>query len=102
MFARREHCRSPVARGVFENVARREGLAGEITVDPAGAHAFYRCGEPPDPRAREGVLSRGIDLSGQRVRLLEPEGCERSHYVPRMDEENYRAVSRPRAGGALW
>src|SRR5215207_4658017 len=28
-------CRSPMAQGVFENVARREGLAGEIAVDSA-------------------------------------------------------------------
>jgi protein-tyrosine phosphatase len=57
-------CRSPMAQGVFENVARREGLAGEITVDSAGTHGFYHAGESPDPRAQESVLSRGIDISG--------------------------------------
>jgi protein-tyrosine phosphatase len=86
-------CRSPVAQGVFESVARREGLEGEITVDSAGTHGFYTAGEPPDPRAQESVLSRGIDISGQRARLLDPEDCERFDYILTMDEANYSVAS---------
>ena len=59
-----------MAQGVFEDAARREGLADRITVDSAGTHGFYTAGEPPDPRAQESVLSRGIDISVQRARLL--------------------------------
>jgi protein-tyrosine phosphatase len=94
-------CRSPVAQGVFENVARREGLADEITVDSAGTHGFYHAGEPPDPRAQESVLARGIDISDQRARLLEPEDCRRFDYILTMDEENYRAVSALCQGSAV-
>ena len=96
-----EYCRSPVAQGVFENVARREGLTDEITVDSAGTHGFYHAGEPPDQRAQESVLARGIDISGQRARLLEPEDCERFDYILTMDEENYRAVSALCRGNAV-
>jgi protein-tyrosine phosphatase len=94
-------CRSPVAQGVFENVVRREGLADEITVDSAGTHGFYHAGEQPDPRAQESVRARGIDISGQRARLLEPEDCERFDYILTMDEENYRAVSALCRGNAV-
>jgi len=94
-------CRSPVAQGVFENLARREGLADQITVDSAGTHGFYHAGEPPDPRAQESVLSRGIDISGQRARLLDPEDCRRFDYILTMDEENYRAVSALCRGSAV-
>ena len=94
-------CRSPMAQGVFENVARREGLAGEIAVDSAGTHGFYHAGNPPDPRAQESVLSRGIDISNQQARLLEPEDCQRFDYVLTMDEENYRAVSSLCRGSAV-
>jgi protein-tyrosine phosphatase len=94
-------CRSPVAQGVFENVARREGLADEIWVDSAGTHGFYHAGEPPDPRAQESALSRGIDISGQRARLLEPEDCSRFDYILTMDQENYRAVSALCRGSAV-
>ena len=95
-----EFCRSPVAQGVFENVARREGLADEIEVDSAGTHGYYHAGEPPDPRAQESVLTRGIDISGQRARLLEPEDCERFDFILTMDERNYRAVAGLCRGGA--
>jgi protein-tyrosine phosphatase len=94
-------CRSPVSQGVFENVARREGMAGEITVDSAGTHGFYHAGGPPDPRAQESVRARGIDISGQRARLLDPEDCERFDYILTMDEENYRAVSALCRGSAV-
>jgi len=70
-----------MAQGVFENAARREGLAGEIAVDSAGTHGFYHAGGSPDPRAQESVRSRGIDISGQRARLLDPEDCERFDYT---------------------
>lgn len=86
-------CRSPVAQGVFENVARREGLADDIQVDSAGTHGFYHAGEPPDPRAQESTLARGIDISGQRARLLDPDDCLRFDYILTMDEENYRRVA---------
>jgi protein-tyrosine phosphatase len=82
-----------MAQGVFENVARREGLAREIAVDSAGTHGFYHAGAPPDPRAQESTLSRGIDISGQRARLLDPEDCQKFDYILTMDEENYRIVS---------
>ena len=94
-------CRSPMAQGVFENVARREGLAGEIAVDSAGTHGFYHAGEPPDPRAQESTLSRGIDISDQQARLLETEDCQRFAYILTMDEENYRMVSALCQGAAV-
>ena len=93
-------CRSPVAQGVFEEVVRREGLEGEIEVDSAGNHGFYHAGEPPDPQAQESVLARGIDISGQRARLLAPEDCHRFDYILTMDEQNYRRVAGLCEGGA--
>jgi len=90
-----------MAQGVFEEAARREGLADGITVDSAGTHGFYTAGEPPDPRAQESVLSRGIDISVQRARLLGPEDCERFDYILTMDEQNYRTVSSLCTGGSI-
>ena len=93
-------CRSPVAQGVFEDVVRREGLDREVEVDSAGTHGFYHAGEPPDARAQESVLARGIDISGQRARLLLPEDCRGFDYVLTMDEQNYREVAGLCEGGA--
>lgn len=82
MFVRREHCRSPVANGAFEDVARREGLADVVRVDSVGTHGYYNAGEPPDPRARESAL----DISNQRACLLDPDACRRFDYFLAMDE----------------
>jgi protein-tyrosine phosphatase len=90
-----------MAQGVFEDVARREGLADEINVDSAGTHGFYTAGEPPDPRAQESLLSRGIDIPDQSARLLDPEDCERFDYILTMDEVNYRTVSSMCMGGPI-
>lgn len=86
-------CRSPIAQGVFEERVRREGLQGEISVDSAGTHGFYHAGEPPDFRAQESARARGLDISNQRARLLDPEDCRRFDYILTMDEENYRRVA---------
>ncbi len=85
-------CRSPLAQGVFENVARREGLEGEIFVDSAGTGSWH-VGEPPDERALSAASLRGLDLSSQRARRISPEDCENFDYILTMDEENYRLVS---------
>ncbi len=63
-------CRSPTAEGVFRNMVETAGLAGRIEVESAGTIA-YHAGEPPDARAQEAALERGIDLGHQRARQLE-------------------------------
>ncbi|MDP9425125.1 MAG: low molecular weight phosphotyrosine protein phosphatase [Actinomycetota bacterium] len=85
-------CRSPICQGLFEEEVRRAGMSGEIAADSAGTHGFYHAGEMPDPRAQESVRRRGIDISAQRVRLLEREDCERFDYVLTMDDQNYERV----------
>lgn len=86
-------CRSPLAQGVFEDLARRKGLEGEVEVDSAGTHGFYHAGELPDSRALESAARRGLDIGSQRARRLTPEDCERFDYIITMDEENYRTVT---------
>ncbi len=85
-------CRSPLAQGVFEEVVRREGLDGEIGVDSAGTHAFYHEGEPPDPRAQQSAAARGLDIGGQRARMVEPEDCQTFDYVLVADKGNLRKL----------
>jgi len=63
-------CRSPTAEGVFRNIVAREGLVDLIRIDSAGTHS-YHVGEPPDPRARQAALGRGVDLSGIRARRFD-------------------------------
>ncbi len=85
-------CRSPTAQGVFAKLVEEAGLAEQIEIDSAGTHA-YHVGEPPDLRAQETALRRGIDLSGQRARRVTGLDLERYDYVLAMDQDNYHALS---------
>ena len=93
-------CRSPLAQGVFEDVLRREGLEGEVSVDSAGTGAWH-VGSPPDERALSAASLRGVDISSQRARRIDPEDCQNFDYVLTMDEENYRAVAGLCRGSAV-
>jgi protein-tyrosine phosphatase len=93
-------CRSPLAQGVFENVLRREGLEGEVSVDSAGTGSWH-VGSPPDDRALNAASLRGLDISSQRARRITPEDCQNFDYILTMDEENYRMVSSLCQGNAV-
>ena len=94
-------CRSPLAQGVFEAAVRREGLQGEIEADSAGTHGFYHAGFPPDGRAMASASKRGLDISSQRARLLDPQDCLDFDYILTMDAENHRRVASLCRGGAV-
>lgn len=81
-------CRSPTAEGVFRRLLARENLESRVQVDSAGT-AAYHLGSPPDERAREAALRRGIDLSAIRGRQAEPSDIELFDYILAMDRENH-------------
>ena len=84
-------CRSPTAQGVFEKLVASEGLSEMVRIDSAGTHA-YHIGEKPDVRASAAALRRGIDLSSQRARRVEPEDFMTFDYVLAMDSSNYEEL----------
>ena len=93
-------CRSPLAQGVFEDVARREGLEDQIFVDSAGTGNWH-VGSPPDARAMKSARLRGLDISSQRARQISRDDCESFDYILTMDEENYHLVSSLCRGSAV-
>jgi protein-tyrosine phosphatase len=93
-------CRSPLAQGVFEGAARREGLENEIFVDSAGTGSWH-VGSPPDQRALSAASLRGLDISAQRARRISRDDCENFDYILTMDEENYQMVSSLCRGSAV-
>ena len=84
-------CRSPTAQGVLEKLAAEAGLADRIQVDSAGTGDWH-VGRPPDERAQEHALRRGVDLSAQRARQLTPRDFVRFDLVLVMDAANERAA----------
>lgn len=85
-------CRSPTAQGVFRKLLQEKGLETLIETDSAGTHG-YHAGEPPDRRAQETALRRGIDVSDLRARRVAAEDFSRFEYVLAMDQENYHSLS---------
>lgn len=80
-------CRSPTAHGVFRDLVKKAGLTQRIEIDSAGTHA-YHVGKPPDRRACETALKRGVDLSDLRARCAQPEDFREFDYVIAMDQDN--------------
>jgi protein-tyrosine phosphatase len=78
-------CRSPLAEAAFRREAERVGL--DVEADSAGTGDWH-VGRPPDPRAQAVAKRQGVDISGLRARLVEPEDFRRFSHVVALDAEN--------------
>ncbi|WP_411725837.1 low molecular weight protein-tyrosine-phosphatase [Methyloglobulus sp.] len=81
-------CRSPTAEGVFTKLINEKKLASRFTVDSAGTHA-YHVGNPPDARAQQAALKRGVELQHLRARKVHSSDFDYFDYVLAMDDDNY-------------
>ena len=80
-------CRSPTAEEVLRQKANHQGLTDRVHVASAATHDF-NTGEPIDFHAQKHAMRRGYDLSGLRVRLLQPDDFERFDLILAMEESN--------------
>jgi protein-tyrosine phosphatase len=84
-------CRSPTAEGVvrsrLERTLPKLGPAIDVELDSAGTHG-YHVGHPPDRRAVDAALRRGVDLSGIRSRMVAEEDFETFDLILAMDRDN--------------
>src|SRR5258707_7478345 len=69
-------CRSPMAEGLFRHAVQGQG---EYRVVSAGLGAME--GQPPSPYAVQAVKELGIDISGQRSRMLSPQLVQQADYI---------------------
>ena len=76
-------CRSPLAHGIMEDLAKKEGLDWEV--DSAGTGNWH-VGESPDKR------STAIDISEQSCRQFTAKDFERYDKIFVMDDMNLRDV----------
>jgi protein-tyrosine phosphatase len=82
-------CRSPLAHGIMEHLAKEKGLDWKI--DSAGTGGWHT-GEAPDVRSVKVAQSHGIDISAQRARQFEPADFENFDQILVMDRENLKNV----------
>ena len=69
-------CRSPMAEGIFRRAVEGRGTYRVLS---AGLGAME--GQPPSPYAVQAVKELGIDISGQRSRMLTPELVHHADYI---------------------
>jgi len=84
-------CRSPLAEGIFREVASERGLADAVRIDSAGTGAWH-IGCAPDPRAIAVAKRHGIDISALRGRQVEAADFSRFDLVLSMDARNLRVL----------
>jgi 3-deoxy-manno-octulosonate cytidylyltransferase (CMP-KDO synthetase) len=80
-------CRSPTAEGVMRSIVETGGNDFSVRIDSAGTHAYHE-GDPPDPRAVRAALRRGINISSQKARAVQPADFHAFDFILAMDEDN--------------
>jgi protein-tyrosine phosphatase len=78
-------CRSPLAHGIMEHLAKEQGLDWEI--DSAGTGNWH-VGEGPDKRSTRTAREHGIDISRQVCRLFRTSDFDEYDHIFVMDKSN--------------
>ena len=78
-------CRSPLAHGVAEKIAKEKGLA--LTVDSAGTSNWHE-GEAPCQHSVEIAEQFNVNIRGQRSRPITKKDISLFKYVVAMDHQN--------------
>ena len=78
-------CRSPLAHGILEQMAKDKGLDWEV--DSAGTGNWH-VGEAPDRRSIRTARAHGIDISGQVCRLFKISDFDTYDHIFVMDRNN--------------
>ena len=78
-------CRSPLAHGIMEHLAKEQGLDWEI--ESAGTGNWH-IGEGPDRRSTRTAREHGIDISGQICRLFRISDFDYYDRIFVMDKSN--------------
>jgi len=82
-----------MAEGMFRHATKAAGLDTQVQIDSAGTHS-YHIGSPPDVRAQEASKKRGVDISGQRSRLVSDQDFAEYDYILVMDGANHNNLIR--------
>jgi len=84
-------CRSPLAEGIFLDLARRRGVPDLFDVDSCGTGAWH-VGEGADPRSVQVALRHGIRLEHE-ARQFDPRAdFDRFPMLIAMDRSNLRSI----------
>ncbi|KAI8725392.1 hypothetical protein NCS52_00110200 [Fusarium sp. LHS14.1] len=87
-------CRSPMAEGIFQNLAKQPEVGGRIgRIDSCGT-AAYHSGEPPDDRTMATLEANGINDYDHLARRFHPSDFNKFDYIFAMDRSNLSDLHR--------
>ncbi|UPL00879.1 hypothetical protein LCI18_011813 [Fusarium solani-melongenae] len=87
-------CRSPMAEGIFQNLAKQPEVGGRIgRIDSCGT-AAYHSGEPPDERTMATLEANGITDYDHLARRFHPSDFNKFDYIFAMDRSNLSDLHR--------
>jgi protein-tyrosine phosphatase len=84
-------CRSPLARALFDDMARRRGVAHRFDIDSCGTGDWHT-GSGADPRTIAVALKNGLRFDHTARQLHPPADFPRFHVVLAMDRSNRRNI----------
>jgi len=82
-------CRSPLAEGIMQHLAKKNGLDWEV--DSAGTGNWH-VGEGPDRRSTRTARNHDIDISGQICRLFKVSDFDAFDRIYVMDKSNLKDI----------
>lgn len=91
-------CRSPMAKGLFQQLVTHHRLNHAVFVDAAGTHGHF-AGKRPDPRARACCRRRGICIDRYHARQIQPIDFINFDYLIAMDQSNLAILQKLMPGG---
>ena len=80
-------CRSPLAEGIFSNLAASRGYNNQLQFDSAGLGDWH-LGTPPDYRSIEIASANNVEISNQRARQVIVDDFQQFHLILAMDQQN--------------
>ena len=80
-------CRSPVARGVFQQLVERDGLSEKFEIDSCGTGSWH-IGHQAHENSRQTAKRNGVDIEDHRARQYVAEDLQRFDLLLAMDRSN--------------
>lgn len=84
-------CRSPLAQGVTEHLARERGVRDRLRIESCGTGAWH-VGNSPDPRTIDVALRNGVTLNSLARQFDPRRDFERFQLILAMDKRNQRDI----------
>lgn len=85
-------CRSPLAEGLANKIAKESGLEQKVVFDSCGTGA-YHIGEQPDPRTMANAKSNGLIIKHQ-ARQFDKSDFREFDYILAMDQDNLANIKK--------